>query len=106
MTAFPVFDLAAFAGARAEEKRQMGREVDRICRASGFLAVRNHGVPDDVIAGAWMQARAFFDLPPETKDHARAPYPAIPMAISDRAPSRCPTSRRVSMAGRCRCRPI
>jgi isopenicillin N synthase-like dioxygenase len=78
MSDFPVFDLAAFEGADEDKKRQMGREVDRICRASGFLAVTNHGISDETIANVWGAARAFFDLPYELKDQARAPYPGYP----------------------------
>lgn len=78
MSDFPVIDLAAFEQATEEGKRQMGREVDRICRASGFLAVRNHSIPDEVIANVWSKARDFFDLPYEIKDQARAPYPGYP----------------------------
>ncbi|MBX9455540.1 MAG: isopenicillin N synthase family oxygenase [Rhizobium sp.] len=75
---FPVFDLAAFERSDDGGKRQMGREVDLICRASGFLAVRNHGVPDDVISRVWQAAHDFFDLSPEEKDKVRAPYPGYP----------------------------
>ncbi|MGV3553077.1 2-oxoglutarate and iron-dependent oxygenase domain-containing protein [Rhizobium sp.] len=75
---FPVFDLAAFERSDADGKRQMGREVDLICRASGFLAVQNHGIPDDVISAVWQAARDFFDLAPEAKDRVRAPYPGYP----------------------------
>lgn len=75
---FPVFDLSAFERADADGKRQMGREVDLICRASGFLAVRNHGIPDDVISNVWAAARDFFDLAPDAKDKVRAPYPGYP----------------------------
>jgi isopenicillin N synthase-like dioxygenase len=78
MSDFPVIDLAAFEAASEEKKRQMGREVDLICRASGFLAVRNHGIPDDVISGVWNQAHDFFDLPYVVKDQSRAPYPGYP----------------------------
>jgi isopenicillin N synthase-like dioxygenase len=78
MSDFPVIDLAAFQSADADKKRQMGREVDRICRASGFLAVVNHGIPDEVIANVWSAARAFFDLPPAEKDKVRAPFPGYP----------------------------
>lgn len=56
----------------------MGREVDLICRTSGFLAVNNHGIPDDVIGAVWRQAHDFFDLPHEVKDRSRAPYPGYP----------------------------
>ena len=75
---FPVFDLSAFERSDDMDKRRMGREVDLICRASGFLAVRNHGIPDDVIAAVWRAAHDFFDLPPEEKDKVRAPYPGYP----------------------------
>jgi isopenicillin N synthase-like dioxygenase len=78
MSDFPVIDLAAFEAASEEKKRQMGREVDLICRASGFLAVKNHGIPDDVISGVWNQAHDFFDLPYLVKDQSRAPYPGYP----------------------------
>lgn len=75
---FPVFDLAAFERSDEDGKRQMGREVDLICRASGFLAVRNHAIPDEVIAAVWQAAHDFFDLPPEEKETVRAPYPGYP----------------------------
>jgi isopenicillin N synthase-like dioxygenase len=75
---FPVFDLAAFERSDDIGKRQMGREVDLICRASGFLAVQNHGIPDEVIAQVWQAAHDFFDLSPEEKDKVRAPYPGYP----------------------------
>ena len=78
MSVFPVFDLAAFEAAGEEKKREMGREVDLICRASGFLAVRNHGVADEVIDSVWSAAHAFFDLAPAEKDRSRAPYPGYP----------------------------
>jgi isopenicillin N synthase-like dioxygenase len=78
MSAFPVIDLAAFQSAEPERKRQMGREVDLICRASGFLAVRNHGIADETIASVWQAARAFFDLPYAAKEAAKAPYPGYP----------------------------
>jgi isopenicillin N synthase-like dioxygenase len=75
---FPVFDLAAFERSDDREKRQMGREVDLICRTSGFLAVQNHGIPDEVISGVWQAAHDFFDLAPEAKETVRAPYPGYP----------------------------
>lgn len=75
---FPVFDLGRFEKASPEEKKELGAEVDRICRTTGFLAVTNHGVPQDVIDAAWSKARAFFDLPLEEKERAKAPYKGYP----------------------------
>ena len=78
MSDFPVIDLARFESADPETKRELGAEVDRICRQSGFLAVANHGIGVDVIDTVWNEARAFFDLPYTIKDQSRAPYPGYP----------------------------
>jgi isopenicillin N synthase-like dioxygenase len=75
---FPVFDLARFETASFEEKLPLAAEVDVICRATGFLAIAGHGVPEAVIGAAWLKAQAFFDLPAEQKQRARAPYPGYP----------------------------
>jgi isopenicillin N synthase-like dioxygenase len=75
---FPIFDLSAFEDAGARKRRALGREVDDICRSTGFLAIANHGVPQNVINGVWSKAKAFFDLPFEEKDKAKAPYKGYP----------------------------
>jgi isopenicillin N synthase-like dioxygenase len=75
---FPVFDLSRFAAADAAGKRALGREVDAICRQTGFLAINGHGVPQPVIDALWTRARAFFDLPYEEKLKAKAPYTGYP----------------------------
>ncbi len=73
-----VFDLGGFERASAEEKKGLGREVDSICRETGFLAIAGHGVPEAVIEGAWRQAEAFFALPVERKRAAAPPYAGYP----------------------------
>ena len=67
LSQFPVFDLGAFEKADAERKRELGKQVDAICRTTGFLAIRNHGVPQAIIDAVWGKAHAFFDLPPEER---------------------------------------
>lgn len=76
--AFPVFDLGGFERAGAPERARLGREVDAICRATGFLAIRNHGVAQGAIDAVWAAAHAFFDLPPDEKRRAAAPYAGYP----------------------------
>jgi isopenicillin N synthase-like dioxygenase len=78
MAAFPIVDLARFEGASPADKVALAAEVDQICRATGFLALAGHGVPEAVIDAAWSKAQAFFDLPAEEKQRARAPYPGYP----------------------------
>ncbi|MEZ5811244.1 MAG: 2-oxoglutarate and iron-dependent oxygenase domain-containing protein [Rhizobiaceae bacterium] len=78
MNGFPVFDLGAFERSDAAEKAELGRTLDRICRETGFLAISGHAVPQEAIEAIFQVTRAFFDLPPETKDKSRAPYPGYP----------------------------
>ncbi|WP_409526941.1 hypothetical protein [Rhizobium sp. G21] len=89
----------------------MGREVDRICRASGFLAVVNHGISDETISNAWAPPAPFSICPMSSRIRRAPPIRAIPTAISARAPRRSPAprawkarpiSRKVSMAARSR----
>ncbi|PJE33383.1 2-oxoglutarate-dependent ethylene/succinate-forming enzyme [Pseudooceanicola marinus] len=74
---FPILDLGAFAAADAAGRAAIGAEVDRTCRETGFLAVGNHGVPEEVIAGLWSRLTTFFDLPPEEKQKLK-PAPGDP----------------------------
>lgn len=78
VAAFPVFDLSRFEQADAAGRKALGREVDEICRATGFLAVSGHSVPQAVIDAVWSKARDFFDQSGELKDKVRAPYPGYP----------------------------
>ena len=75
---FPIVSLRAFEASSSSDRARMAEQVDRICMSSGFLAIVDHGVPEAVIAAAWEKATAFFDLPAEIKQQARAPYPGYP----------------------------
>lgn len=72
MPDFPILDLAAFAAASDAEKDGFGVQVDQTCRETGFLAVKGHGVPQEVIDRVWSETRSFFELPAAEK-HAVAP---------------------------------
>ena len=37
--------------------------IDEACERAGFITIVGHGVADSVVADAWNNARAFFDLP-------------------------------------------
>jgi isopenicillin N synthase-like dioxygenase len=75
---FPMFDLGRFEAASPAEKGALGAEIDAICRATGFLAVAGHGVPRATMETAWAKAEAFFSLPFDDKEAAKAPYPGYP----------------------------
>ncbi|MBX6387994.1 MAG: isopenicillin N synthase family oxygenase [Frankia sp.] len=63
----PVID---FSGATSEDparRAAVAAALDDACRTSGFFTVVGHGIPRDLMEGAIEQARAFFELPMETK---------------------------------------
>ena len=77
-SSFPVFDLGQFEKASVDERKALGAEVDEICRTSGFLAIVNHKVPQNIIDAVWFKAREFFDLPLEVKQRSKAPFAGYP----------------------------
>jgi isopenicillin N synthase-like dioxygenase len=75
---FPSFDLAGFAASVGEDRRAKANDIDRICRETGFLILRGHGVAQATIDGVWTAAQAFFAQSPEVKAQVSAPYPGYP----------------------------
>ncbi|HEX4296800.1 MAG TPA: 2-oxoglutarate and iron-dependent oxygenase domain-containing protein, partial [Devosia sp.] len=76
--AFPIVSLRSFETSGSAQRKSFAGEVDGICRRTGFLAIADHGVPQEVIDGAWNKAKAFFDQPVEVKQRAKAPYAGYP----------------------------
>lgn len=110
---FPIFDLSRFEQAGVSERATLGAEVDRICRATGFLAISGHSVPQRTIDSAWNAARAFFDLSLDEKQKAKAPYPGYPYGYlghgvealaKSKGADTPPASRRASTGARSPCR--
>ncbi len=77
-SSFPVFDLGEFEAAGPERKIALGREVDAVCRSTGFLAVGGHGVGQSIINDIWDKTGRFFELPAAAKQKAKAPYAGYP----------------------------
>ena len=75
---FPVFDLGAFERSDAAGRARLGREMDEICRSTGFLAISGHGVPQETIDRVWQAASGFFDLASDAKQKTRGPYAGYP----------------------------
>ena len=71
----PVLDLQRFESADPDEVAGAARELDAICREIGFLVIRDHGVAAETAQTAlYDAARAFFDLPLESKMTVRRPH--------------------------------
>src|SRR6202012_5397474 len=64
--AIPVVDLAEFSG----NPQQKAAFVDALGKAyedTGFVAVKNHGIPAATIDGLYQNTREFFSLPQDVK---------------------------------------
>ena len=67
----PIIDVAPFLAGAPDEKRRVAAEVDRACEELGFLIVRGHAVPTDLVADMYDVSRRFFELPLPEKMKAR-----------------------------------
>lgn len=59
----PIIDLAGSFFADGTVRRAVAWEIHKACRDTGFFYIRNHRVPDSLVAGQFSWARRLFDLP-------------------------------------------
>ena len=72
------FNLHEFRSAKVSKKKKLAREVDPMCKETGFLLLTGHGVPTDVIEEQWKAVSNFFAQSLEFKTKVSAPYPCYP----------------------------
>jgi len=75
METVPVIDLAPYRD--RSDAPGVARAIDRACREIGFLVVRGHGVPADLVERTRAAGRAFFDLPLAEKRRVARPSPTV-----------------------------
>ncbi len=63
----PSVDLSLFTEGTAEDKARFVQELGKAYEETGFVAVKNHGISDDLLSELYTQVQAFFNLPEETK---------------------------------------
>ncbi|HEY0058867.1 MAG TPA: 2-oxoglutarate and iron-dependent oxygenase domain-containing protein [Flavisolibacter sp.] len=63
----PVVDLSDFLSGDETRKQKFVQDLGKAYEEVGFVAVKNHGVPDDLIADLYKNVQQFFTLPTETK---------------------------------------
>ena len=63
----PVVDLADFLSGDAAKKASFVKALGTAYETVGFVAVKNHGIPDQLIAAQYDQVQQFFSLPLEKK---------------------------------------
>ena len=64
----PVVDLSDFQSGDANKKQQFVQQLGNAYEEVGFVAVKNHGIPDDLISDLYKYVQQFFALPPDTKN--------------------------------------
>jgi len=69
----PVVDLAAFTSGDAKSKAEFVQALGKAYEEVGFVAVKNHGIPDDLIADLYKYVQKFFSLPGDTKHQYEIP---------------------------------
>ncbi|TFK48749.1 Clavaminate synthase-like protein [Heliocybe sulcata] len=63
----PIIDLKDATSTDPQARRALAEKIRDACINVGFLYIKNHGIPDEVIQGAVSAAKTFFKLPLETK---------------------------------------
>jgi len=63
----PSIDLADFLSGDTVRKQEFIMQLGHAYENIGFVAVRNHGLSDELTAELYHQVKAFFDLPVEVK---------------------------------------
>ncbi len=63
----PTVDLSDFLSGDETKKRKFVDELGKAYEEIGFVAVRNHGIDQEMITHLYAKIKAFFDLPEEIK---------------------------------------
>lgn len=63
----PSVDLSKFTMGNSPEKIAFVQELGKAYEEVGFVAVKNHGVPDELIADLYKYVQQFFSLPSDKK---------------------------------------
>ncbi len=63
----PVVDLSDFLSGDESRKQTFVQQLGKAYEEVGFVAVKNHGIPDDLIADLYKYVQQFFALPSDVK---------------------------------------
>ncbi len=65
----PSVNLADFLSGNPEQKQSFVEKLGRAYEEIGFVALKNHGLSDEITNKLYEQVKAFFNLPEEVKKH-------------------------------------
>jgi len=73
MNEIPVVDLADFTQGNEQQKKDFVQKLGKAYEEVGFVAVKNHGISDDLIEALYTNVQQFFSLPSATKKSYEIP---------------------------------
>jgi isopenicillin N synthase-like dioxygenase len=59
-SSIPIIDLTDATSPSLDARKKIAQEIYNACVNVGFFYIKNHGVPDEVIAGVKHEAKRFF----------------------------------------------
>ena len=71
--AIPVVDLSDFLSDEEKRKKTFVQAIGNAYEDVGFVAVKNHGIPNELIADLYKYVQQFFSLPIDKKKHYEKP---------------------------------
>jgi len=69
----PSVDLSEFTKGNSEKRKKFVQELGHAYETVGFVAVKNHGIPDSVVNNLYKLSQAFFSLSEEQKKSYEIP---------------------------------
>ena len=73
MNNIPVVDLADFTNGDLQQKQNFVNQLGKAYEEVGFVAVKNHRIPDALIADLYKEVQHFFSLPVDKKEQYKKP---------------------------------
>lgn len=71
----PIIDLEPYFEGTQDGKLEVAKAVDQACRDIGFLIIKNHRIPSELVERVASLSRQFFDLPLAEKRKVDRPRP-------------------------------
>ena len=68
MKMIPKLDLSSFTNGNESDKINFVQSLGHAYEEIGFVAIKNHGIPDNDLKALYQNVEAFFGLPKEIKD--------------------------------------
>ena len=72
------FNLKDFELSNGSKRSFLLKNLDIICKDTGFLLITDHGIKKEIINNIWSVIDIFFDQPTNFKERVKPPYKGYP----------------------------